>query len=616
MMESEKTVIVLDDSLPSRKSTKLTIEGVDIVVHYRSPSHYLSEEQPLSGILFLCAVTSSIEEKSIIQVIKDLSGDVPIFLSPGYPPPDRIGEWARLSLREGNGDGEAPDTVVSRLMEESLSYYRLASAYQQCLKITTSYDREQILTGTLDAFLNDLMVESCVVWLSDRTDKDLFTLAAVRGLINIDLEGSLFTLSKMDFYEKIASGGPFLFPEGEGGYLYFPLFLADEIIGLIKAGRKMSGEPYSAEDKKIGKVFSHYCAHGLKTLIRITKLENATLIDPETKVYSSNFFHDYFEKEAAKSLRFERPLSIVYLDIENLPHLSRELKETLVHEKMSEVLGVATKTLRDSDVISRMRSDRFCILLPETDFMGALITMKRLRDAFTQVRRIEYLGDTFEFSILMRAVSYPDDGADLPALTKRAEGRFTQLRRSSVYRYHLYEKHFWDIFEILLGQEKNGGNGRRSGENGPYRKIRSDRGKNSYFTISPDEIMKIIEVISQDISLDQESRGILIVAGPRPELVKQIISIFELEKGSRKKIYILGRQAAPKSDSKNIFMIRENDEKLDERHIILYLKEEGSFALLGRSEEGMVFGLNSCDDPLIEILYEKIQKLYMLQATV
>lgn len=614
-MDNPKTIIVVDDSASDVTKSQLLVEGTFIDVLFLPSTKYLSDEGIQKKASLVSITSDNVSEENLLRILRDGNGGSPLVCFKDTPPLKKLGAWL---LSQENGEIRDEERgVVERLMEESLEYYRLASVYQRCLKLITSYEIETLLGNAIDAFLNELKVESCVLWLADNHDPDEFTIAAVRGLINIDVEGSRFYLSKMEFYEQVNGLAPFVFPEtaGREGFLYVPLVHSGAPVGLMKLGRKLSRRPFLEKEEGIAKIIADHCAFAIKNLDKIQKLEKITLLDPETKVYSASFFEDYFEKESSKSIRFQRPLSLIYIHLDNYSYLLTQVKETMVHDRVSGILNAMARTLRDSDLISKIENNRFCILLPETDYIGALITIKRLRKAIRDNLQLDFLDRTYALQILMRAVSSPGDGKTLDDLKKSVDKKFILYKKSPVYKFQLQDKKFWDIFEIIIGDfSKYKKVDTESFEQGNLR-VKSDHGRNRYLLMESTDFSRIIEVISQDLCLGKKERGMLLLAGPRPELIRQVLSSFELGKVPSKKIFILGKKAVTKFDTKNVLIVPTDDDRLDSTYILLYLKDSGAYAFLTSTLNGKLVGFNTADEVLVETLFEKIQDLYMIQGS-
>ncbi len=100
--------------------------------------------------------------------------------------------------------------------------------------------------------------------------------------------------------------------------------------------------------------------------MRIPALERKTEVDQKTGLFNHQYFMDQLAKELDRSKRFDRPLSIIMLDLD----LLRNINNTYGHLAGDEVLiGVAhilKQSVRDYDVVARFGGEEFIIMLPET----------------------------------------------------------------------------------------------------------------------------------------------------------------------------------------------------------------------------------------------------------
>lgn len=126
--------------------------------------------------------------------------------------------------------------------------------------------------------------------------------------------------------------------------------------------------------------------------------------------------------------------------------------------------------------------------------------------------------------------------------------------------------------------------------------------------------MRILESVAQDLAATPEDRGLLIAAGPTPEIYKQIFLSFEPPSPSRRNIYIVGQSGATRFDAKNLLYVNADDEMLRDREVLLYLKENGAYGLFGADRGGEIEGFNTADDWLVEAMLEKVQEMYLLQG--
>jgi diguanylate cyclase (GGDEF)-like protein len=466
--------------------------------------------------------------------------------------------------------------------------------------------------------------DSCIIWLGSPPDPDEMMIASVRGVISIDREGSRFFLSQTEWAESIWKGMPFLAPSAANrpdlhcrepaASLYVPLVFQEKAIGLVKLGERVDRKPYSESDRYIARIIADYAASSLKTVDRLVHIEKISLRDPETRAYSAAFLADYFEKERYKATRFLRPLSLIFLAIENFAFLMEQTRESLVAGALARTVEAVRKALRDSDLIARIDPGRFCIVLPETDYFGSVLAMRRLRKAVRDVGGIRFLGGEFALRPFFVSATYPRDGKDFQELSRLSEDKVLRQQKSPLHRLRLMEKSFWDAFDVLVGKPEYYDQLRRAEEVPYFTRIRRDLGRNGHFSLPREMYSRIVESVAQDVASGGEARGIVIAAGPRPEMFKQIFLSFGTEAPSGRNIYILGPSGSTRFDAKNVLYMAADDDRLKEKEILLYLKENGAYGLFATAWQEEVCGFNSADEWLVEAMVEKIQDLYLLQG--
>jgi diguanylate cyclase (GGDEF)-like protein len=489
----------------------------------------------------------------------------------------------------------------------------------------TSQDEEKLLAQVTDTFVRELGAESCVIWLGSGADPDEMMIASVRGVIGIDVEGSKFFLSQMEWAESVWKGKPFLatsaaagpgHPAREAaGLLYVPLVFQDKAIGLVKLGERVDRKPFGGSDLYIARIIADYAASSLKTAGRLVRMEKVSLRDPETSAYSAAFLADYFEKERYKANRFRRPLSLIFLAVDNFSFLMEQTRESLVAGALARTVDAIRKALRDSDLIARLDPGRFCIVLPETDYFGSMLALRRLRKAVRDVGGIQFLGGEFALQPFFMSATYPRDGKDFQELSSLSEEKYLRQQKSPLHRLKLMEKTFWDAFDVLVGKPEYY-ELLRKGEDVPYfTRIRRDLGRNGHFSLPRELFLRIVESVAQDVASGGEARGVVIAAGPRPEIFKQIFLSFGSEASSGRNIYIIGQAGSTRFDAKNLIYMSADDDRLKEKEIVLYLKENGAYGIFAMGGQEDVCGFNTSDEWLVEAMMEKVQDMYLLQGS-
>ncbi|MEW6721521.1 MAG: diguanylate cyclase, partial [Thermodesulfobacteriota bacterium] len=271
--------------------------------------------------------------------------------------------------------------------------------------------------------------------------------------------------------------------------------------------------------------------------------------------------------------------------------------------------------LRDSDLLARQDASHFCIVLPETDAFGATLAVRRLRRVIRERNRFAFLGTEFSLQPFLMSATSPHDGRDFQELVRVAEEKHSRQQKSPLHRLRIADRGFWDAFDVLVGKPEHY-EMLRKGEDVPhFQRIRRDLGRNGYFSIPRENFLRILEAVAQDASSPGGSRGMAIVAGPTPEIYKQVFLSFRPDIPPNRNVYILGRGGGTRFDAGNLLCISTEDDLLKDREVVLSLKEDGAYGLFGADRGADVEGFNTADEWLVEAMLEKIQDLYQLQRT-
>ncbi len=615
-MKTSRILVIEERSSPGRE-LRLNLLDHAVEFDFRDSAKENLETLDLSRYAAIVAPVESARTR-MIRVLSDANRyGGPLFLYRDEPPVHEVARWVIWGSPSHDGP-EGP--VADRLLAESLEYYSMASMYQQCLEMMSTQDEEKLLAQVTETFVNALEGASCVIWLVSSSDPDEMLIASVRGAIGIDREGSRFFLSRSDTAEYVWKGDPFLVSTGgekgvrSGSDLFVPLLHQGNPMGLVKLGERSDGKPFGEREIHMARIIADYAAGALNTVDRLGRIEKVSLRDPETGAYSAAFLADYFEKERYKASRFHRPLSVVFLVVENYSFLMEQIRESIVVGALTSMVNTVRKAVRDSDLVAREEGNRFCIVLPETDSFGALLAVRRLRKAVKEKCRIQFLGTEFFLQPFFMTATSPRDGREFPDLLRVAEEKFARQQKSPLHRMRLLERPFWDAFEILVGRRENY-DLLRKGEDVPYfLRFRKDLGRNAHFSVPRETWLRILEAVAQDVAATPGERGLVIAAGPTPEIYKQIFLSFKPSLTLHRNVYVIGQSGSTRFDSKNLMYVAAEDEQLKDREFVLHLKEGGAYGFFCSARENEVEGFNTADESLVEAMVEKAKEMYQLQG--
>jgi two-component system, cell cycle response regulator len=117
----------------------------------------------------------------------------------------------------------------------------------------------------------------------------------------------------------------------------------------------------------------------LERVHMLDKLKRLSITDGLTKLYNSRYFYNQIRAEIDRTSRYQRPLSLLLLDIDQF----KEYNDSYGHLEGDKVLvgmgGVIKSCLRKMDSAYRYGGEEFTVILPETEGDEAATVAERIR---------------------------------------------------------------------------------------------------------------------------------------------------------------------------------------------------------------------------------------------
>jgi diguanylate cyclase (GGDEF)-like protein len=104
----------------------------------------------------------------------------------------------------------------------------------------------------------------------------------------------------------------------------------------------------------------------------------SAVTDGLTGLYNHRFFHDRFEEEVERARRYQHPLSLLMLDLDDFKRYNDTNGHIAGDLLLVEVSKVLKRAVRKVDTAARYGGEEFSIILPDTKKKGALIIAGRI----------------------------------------------------------------------------------------------------------------------------------------------------------------------------------------------------------------------------------------------
>ncbi|MBP1765665.1 MAG: ydaM1 [Firmicutes bacterium] len=124
-------------------------------------------------------------------------------------------------------------------------------------------------------------------------------------------------------------------------------------------------------------------------LTEILKKKNEALqllavTDELTGLFNRHYFYQKIAEEAERSERYNEPLSMIILDLDNFKRINDTWGHLVGDEVLKETAAIVGRIIRKPDILARLGGEEFVILMPETGIHGALRVAEKIRETLDQ----------------------------------------------------------------------------------------------------------------------------------------------------------------------------------------------------------------------------------------
>ncbi len=167
-------------------------------------------------------------------------------------------------------------------------------------------------------------------------------------------------------------------------------------------------------------------------------IRQMAMTDSLTGVYNVRAFLDFMEREMERSRRFKRPVSLIYLDLDNFKIINDTFGHQTGNSALGIVAGVLKASVRLTDIVARLGGDEFAVLLPETAEEAARAIAERARENMVREMNVHRWPLTFSVGVS----TCRKDLCSADELIQVADDLMYQVKRSGKngILYHVMDK--------------------------------------------------------------------------------------------------------------------------------------------------------------------------------
>jgi diguanylate cyclase (GGDEF)-like protein len=173
----------------------------------------------------------------------------------------------------------------------------------------------------------------------------------------------------------------------------------------------------------------------LANALRIERVRELVIKDDQTDSFNRRHLDSSLADEVERARRYGTVLSLIFMDLDNLKEVNRLHGHAAGSRALRGLSRRVIAAIRGSDKLFRYGGDEFCVVLPETDAVGAYELAERLRLTIAS-RPFELEGNvevalTASFGVACFPL-HADSVASLLAAADQAMGRVKQSGKNSI----------------------------------------------------------------------------------------------------------------------------------------------------------------------------------------
>jgi len=154
--------------------------------------------------------------------------------------------------------------------------------------------------------------------------------------------------------------------------------------------------------------------------------------DPLTAIPNRRAFYDMAEMELNKARRYQKPLSVLYVDIDNFKKINDRLGHHIGDALLCSAAKMIKSNIRAVDIIGRLGGDEFVVLLAETGPESVARVARKLRDKLLHLVQSENWPVTFSIG----AVTFENSPDSVEQLIIAADRQMYNAKINGKNRIH------------------------------------------------------------------------------------------------------------------------------------------------------------------------------------
>jgi len=232
---------------------------------------------------------------------------------------------------------------------------------------------------------------------------------------------------------------------GEKNYTYIIMLTAMDdkdnvVVGLESGADEYLTKPFNSKEL-VARVASGMRILKLEEQLMQAhqQMEILAMRDGLTGLLNRRAIEEYAEAEFNLTLRKERVLSVIMLDIDHFKNINDRFGHNCGDHTLQQVAKILKEDLRIYDRIGRWGGEEFILILPDTQLMDAAKVAERIRARTAEMEMSLENGEEFSVQISLGIASTASQFSSLTKLIDAADQALYQAKQTGRNRVCIFE---------------------------------------------------------------------------------------------------------------------------------------------------------------------------------
>ena len=200
-----------------------------------------------------------------------------------------------------------------------------------------------------------------------------------------------------------------------------PLRAGEKLLGVLMVGKKTQ-HAYGYENQRFLEALAGQAAISIQNAWLYRQTKEWASLDALTGIYNYRYFSERLDSEWSRSIRYEKPLSLIMIDLDLFKSVNDNYGHLFGDEVLREVALLMKRNTRETDIVARYGGEEFAVILPETHYQDAYMVGQKLRQS---VYDADFTGGgtdhTIKLTISLGVANYPSTATTKSDLIYQAD---------------------------------------------------------------------------------------------------------------------------------------------------------------------------------------------------